>query len=200
VLPDRPDEAASSRHHRRVTSPPRIIPIVEPSLVVLIGAAGSGKSTFAQRHFEGADILSSDALREVVSGDAADQAASGLAFRILYRMLVSRLQAGRSAVIDATNTRARDRKALLVHAARLDVPAVAIVLDLPPPLIHARAAARPERLVDPAIIDRQIARVRRTVEGGELLEEGYGQVVVLATADEVEAVVVVRDAVAPGSG
>ena len=183
-----------------MTSPPWIIPIVEPSMVVLIGAAGSGKSTFAQRHFEAADILSSDALREVVSGDAADQAASGLAFRILYRMLVSRLQAGRSAVIDATNTQARDRKALLVHAARLDVPAVAIVLDLPPPLIHARAAARPERLVDPAIIDRQIARVRRTVDGGQLLEEGYGQVVVLATADEVEAVVVVRDAVAPGSG
>lgn len=169
------------------------IHIPDPSLVVLIGAAGSGKSTFAARHFEAAEILSSDALREAVSGDAADQGASGRAFRILYRMLDARLGSGRTAAIDATNTHGRDRRALLAHADRHGVPAIAIVLDLPAAVIHARAAGRTERLVDPAVIDRQIAAVERTLEAGQLLDEGYAQVVILTTPAAVDAVVVVRD-------
>jgi len=53
---------------------PEIV-IPDPSLVVLIGAAGAGKSTFAERHFARDEVLSSDRFRRIVSGDEANQAA-----------------------------------------------------------------------------------------------------------------------------
>ena len=61
------------------------IEIPVPGLVVLIGAAGAGKSTLAVRLFAPADVLSSDDLRAAVSGDAADQRATRTAFGILHR-------------------------------------------------------------------------------------------------------------------
>ena len=43
--------------------------IPDPSLVLLVGAAGAGKTTFAARHFPPDEVLSSDAYRALVSGD-----------------------------------------------------------------------------------------------------------------------------------
>ena len=67
-----------------------------PGLVVLIGAAGSGKSTLAARLFAADELLSSDALRAAISGDAADQRATRPAFAILHREALRRLD-GRAA-------------------------------------------------------------------------------------------------------
>jgi protein phosphatase len=46
--------------------------IPELSLVVLIGASGAGKSTFAARHFTPTEVVSSDFCRGLVSDDAND--------------------------------------------------------------------------------------------------------------------------------
>ncbi|HEY8987503.1 MAG TPA: AAA family ATPase, partial [Candidatus Limnocylindrales bacterium] len=73
-----------------------------PWLVVLIGAAGAGKTTVARRLFAPDELLSSDELRAAVSGDAADQRATRPAFAILHRELGNRLAAGRLIVVDAT--------------------------------------------------------------------------------------------------
>ena len=79
----------ATRHHRVVSS----LTLPDPSMVVLIGAAGSGKSTLAAAHFAPDEILSSDAFREVIAGDARDQRATGAAFRALGRALERRLAA-----------------------------------------------------------------------------------------------------------
>jgi len=63
------------------------IAVPDPCLVVLIGAAGSGKTTLARRLVPAAQILSSDAFRGIVSGDDSDQGATKLAFAILHREL-----------------------------------------------------------------------------------------------------------------
>jgi 2-phosphoglycerate kinase len=47
--------------------------VPELSLVLLVGASGSGKSTFAARHFAPTEVLSSDAFRGLVSDDPDSQ-------------------------------------------------------------------------------------------------------------------------------
>lgn len=169
----------------------------DPSLVVLVGAAGSGKSTLAARVFAPDEILSSDALRAVVSGNEADQSASAVAFRILHDSLARRLTRGEMTVVDATNTRAEHRRPLLARARAAGVPAVAIVLDLPTDLIRAQNAARSTRVVDPAVVDRHIAATRRAIDKGQLTAEGFDHVAILRSADDVAGLEIQRP---PGPG
>ena len=170
------------------------IVLPDPSLVVLIGAAGVGKSTFAARHFRADEILSSDRYREIVSGDEADQAATRIAFRLLHRDLRARLAAGRLTVVDATSVEASARRGLLALARAAGVPAVAIVLDLPLETILARNAARRSRTVDEDVVRRHVARLRASLDGPapRLLAEGFAAITVLRDTAEVDRVTIRR--------
>jgi len=64
------------------------ITIPELSLVVLIGASGSGKSSFARKHFKATEVLSSDFCRGLVSDDENDQGAYKDAFEVLHYIAV----------------------------------------------------------------------------------------------------------------
>ena len=158
--------------------------IPDPSLVILIGAAGSGKSTLARRLFAPDEIVSSDALRAAVSGDEADQRASAVAFRILHRTVERRLASGEMTVVDATNTRTEHRRPLLGRARLTATPTIAIVLDLPASTVNAQNAARNERIVDPDVVERHLAAIRRTVDEAHLPAEGFDHVVLLRTPTE----------------
>src|SRR5688500_11646615 len=87
--------------------------IPELSFVVLIGASGSGKSTFARTHFKPTEVLSSDFCRGLVADDENDQSATTAAFDVLHHIAGKRLDAGRLTVVDATNVRPEDRKHLV---------------------------------------------------------------------------------------
>jgi len=174
-----------------VSHPPPI-EIPDPSLVVLVGAAGAGKSTFAARHFHPDEVLSSDAYRELIAGDAADQGATRAAFAALHRALRRRLGEGRVTVVDATSIQAHARKVLLRHAAAAGVPTVAIVLDLPAPVVLARNAARPGRVVPEDAVRRQLQALERVTRADHLSSEGFAFVVRLRDAAELDAVRIVR--------
>lgn len=175
-----------------------IVTIQDPSLVLFVGAAGSGKSTLAARLFAPDEIVSSDALRAVVSGDEADQTVSGVAFKILHRTVDRRLGEGRLTVVDATNAASTVRRPLLQRARLHGVPSVAIVLDLDSRVVHARNAAR-SRVVDPDVIDRHLAAIRQSVDGGALSIEGIHQIVILRDPVEAAELVVERRPLGPAS-
>jgi protein phosphatase len=163
-----------------------------PSLVVLAGAAGSGKSTFAARHFAPADVLSSDAFRALIAGDPTDQQATRPAFAALHRELRRRLVAGRLAVVDATSVSRRARSALLREARTAGVPAVAIVLDLPPDVVLARNRERSGPSVVPeAAVHAQLVALARTTSETGLSGEGFVATWRLRTPADVAAVRVV---------
>ena len=81
----------------------------ELSLVVLVGVSGSGKSTFARKHFKATEILSSDYCRGLVSDDENSQAATTDAFDVLHFIARKRLAAGKLTVVDATNVQPEAR-------------------------------------------------------------------------------------------
>ena len=194
---ERPPRSSPSRFPRGPASidRSRFLRIPEPSLVVLVGAAGAGKSTLAARLFEPSEILSSDAYREAVSGDAADQGATRLAFKILHRELGRRLAAGRLVVVDATNVETAARRELVVRAAAAGIPAVAIVLALPAAVVSARNAARVGRQVSQAVIDRHLHRLASALAADRLNGEGFAAVHVLETAADVDALRIERLAI-----
>ncbi len=155
-------------------------------MVLLVGAAGSGKSTFAARHFAPSEVLSSDALRAVIGGDEANQAVSRLAFAALFRELDRRLAAGLLTVVDATNAARTHRTALLRRAALARVPAVAIVLALPASVVLARNAGRARR-VDEEVVRRQLEGVAAAIGVAGLEIEGFASIVVLRSPEDVAA-------------
>ncbi|MCZ2525537.1 polynucleotide kinase-phosphatase [Streptomyces sp. HB2AG] len=156
------------------------------SLVVLIGSSGSGKSTFARRHFLPTQVVSSDACRGMVSDDENDQSASGDAFDLLHYITAKRLAAGRLTVVDATNVQSESRKALVRIAREHDVLPVAIVLDVPEDVCAGRNAARPDRAGMPAhVVPRQQRELRRSLRSLE--REGFRKVHVLRGTEAVEA-------------
>jgi protein phosphatase len=71
------------------------INIPELSLVVLVGSSGSGKSSFARKHFKPTEILSSDFCRGLVSDNENDQTCSDDAFDILHKIAATRMKRGK---------------------------------------------------------------------------------------------------------
>jgi predicted kinase len=171
----------------------REIPVPSSSLVVLVGPAGSGKSTFAARWFAPDEVLSSDRFRAAVAGDPADQSASRVAFALLHRELGRRLAQGLLTVVDATNVRRSARLSVVLRARRTGRPAIAIVLNLPVSVVHRRNAARLERVVHPAVVDTQLADLRRTIALNQLAVEGFSAVHLLSSTGEVEGARLVRE-------
>jgi polynucleotide kinase-phosphatase len=159
--------------------------IPDMALVALVGASGSGKSTFARRHFAPTQVLSSDFFRGLVADDENDQSASAEAFDALHYVAAKRLAAGKVTVIDATNVQKAPRGQLIALAKKHHVLPVAIVLDLPEGLCVERNAARPDRDFGPHVIRRHRNELHKSLR--TLEKEGFRRVFVLRTPEEVEA-------------
>jgi protein phosphatase len=167
-----------------------VLNIPSHALVLLVGASGCGKSTFARKHFKSTEIVSSDALRAAVSDDEADQTASADAFEVLRLITGKRLRRGKLTVIDATSVQRDSRRNLLAVAARHGNPAIAIVLHLPLETCLARLQARTDRLVAPEVVQKQTADLAASLHG--LGTEGFEQVYVLENAEDIDSAQVFR--------
>jgi protein phosphatase len=165
--------------------------IPELSLVCLVGASGSGKSTFASTHFGRFEVISSDFCRGLVSEDENDQACTKAAFEVLHHIAGKRLDAGKLTVVDATNVQPESRRALVALAREHDVLPTAIVLDLPERVCADRTEARDDRDFGAAVVRRQRDQLRRSLK--HLSKEGVRKIHVLRSEEEVAAAVIVRE-------
>jgi predicted kinase len=166
-----------------------VLPIPDDALVVLIGIAASGKSTFAARHFSPTEVVSSDAMRSMIADDPHAQGATDDAFDLLHRLLAMRLRRGRLTVVDATNVEGWARGQLVEIARRHRRPAVAIVLDVPLEVAMKRNLGRPQPRPPNAALRRQQRWLQDTLVG--LPDEGFAAVHHLRSPAEVDAARVV---------
>lgn len=162
----------------------------DPALVVLVGASGSGKSHWAASRYRTAEVVSSDALREVVGSGPADLDASVDSFDLLDRIVAARAGRRLTVVVDTLGLDPGRRVAYLAVARSAGLPAVAVVLDTPAPVCRARNTQR-DRPVPAAVLTTQLRRMRTVV--GELEAEGWDAVHVVTDAptSEVERAAVV---------
>lgn len=175
-------------HHKWLCSPMEL-KIPEVALVVMVGVSGSGKSSFARKHFKRTEIVSSDECRALVSDDENDQAATNDAFDLLKHLVGIRLRRGLLTVIDATNVQESSRKGLVALAREFHCLPVAIVLDLPEKLCAERNSTRPDRTFGPHVLRQQIHQLHKSMRG--LGREGFRHVHVLGSVEEVESVTAV---------
>jgi protein phosphatase len=165
--------------------------IPELAVVALVGPSGSGKSSFARKHFRATEVLSSDFCRGLVSDDENSQAATNDAFEVLHFIASKRLAAGRLVVIDATNVQPEARKPIVALARQFHCIPAAIVFDLPEKLCHERNRNRPDRDFGPHVVRQQSRQLRNALR---LLErEGFRRVHILRSPDDVDAAEIVRE-------
>ncbi len=132
-----------------------MVELTSPCLVVLVGPAGSGKSTWAAAHLPG-NVVSADALRALVGEGEHDLRASADAFAILDRAVEVRLRRGLTTVIDSLGSDAARRATWRDVAAAAGVPCVAILFDVPPAQVRRQNRSRPDRVPD-TVLRRQLA-------------------------------------------
>jgi predicted kinase len=159
--------------------------IPDPSLVVLIGAAGSGKSTWAST-WPDPQVLELDRFRALVSDDAGSQEATDDAVFALQAVLEARLARRKMTVLDATNCEQTVRANLIATARRHGVPTVALVVPTPASVCVQRQAGRPanRRVPEHAVLAQHAAMVDAWPG---LPAEGFDHVVVAENLSRLEA-------------
>lgn len=117
-----------------------------PSLIMMVGIPGSGKSSWiAKNKPENAIIVSPDDIRRELSGNVSDQTQNAKVWYLVKERTIAALKAGKDVILDATNVASKSRKRFLE--------------GLPP---HRLQAKRFEG--DP---EETYQRIRKQIENGE---------------------------------
>jgi predicted kinase len=158
----------------------RVIRVLRPSVIVLCGPVGCGKSTFAVRHFRPTHIVSSDLCRRLVCDDETDQRYHSQTFALLNFLIGQRLSLNRLCVVDSTAVTPGARKSLLdlgrKHRVRTEIFLFEIALEK----CLERDRGRP-RPAGPRLIEEQYRLYRQARES--VRSEGFDEIVELHEED-----------------
>ena len=148
----------------------------DPVVVVLAGAAGSGKSSWAAARYRPVEIVASDTLRGIVGSGPADLDATTEAFALLDQIVAARTQRRLTSVIDTLglDRDRRDRYRQLARGAGL--PAILVIIDTPPELARQRNRDR-DRPVPAPVLTEQLRRTRQLA--ATAADEGWDQVLLV---------------------
>lgn len=152
----------------------------DPAVVVLAGAAGSGKSTWAAARFRTAEIASSDALRSAVGSGPADLDASVEAFAILDQIIAARTKRSLTTVIDTLGLDPVRRADYRRLARVVGLPAVLVIMNTAAPLCRARNRQR-DRPVPAPVLSEQLRKISKLVDSAE--DEGWDHVFIIDQED-----------------
>lgn len=156
------------------------ISLPKTTLLVLCGAPGCGKSTFASRYFRDTMIVSSDHCRFLVSDTETNMAASREAFKLFRFTIERRLSLGRFTVADSTALTRRARGELLRIGRKYGFNVTLLIFNIPMEVCLARNAGRDRRVIQP-VIARMQKMLRQTLK--VVHNEGFDDVHVISVED-----------------
>lgn len=164
------------------------IDLPDPSLVLLVGPRGAGKTTFAKRFFDPSEIVSFDECRRRV-GDSGRTPSSD-AQELFQTIIQNRLFAGKMVVVDSDLMDAEVRRGLMTLARRHHLFAVVIAFKIDERFCIARNASRSDCVVSPYEVKREVEIVRKIVEAPS--REGIRDIFVLDSPEAVDRAKVLR--------
>lgn len=127
--------------------------------IMMVGLAGSGKSTVAKELMEDRDdvvYLSSDELRIELTGDVNNQEKNSDIFGEMFKRTQQALLDGKHVIYDATNINRKKRKGLLNQLPRkIDIEKIALYMATPLDVALERNADR-ERIVPKEVIENKM--------------------------------------------
>ncbi len=167
------------------------ISIPDFALVCLMGASGSGKSSFARKHFLETEIVSSDRCRALVSDDETDQSATGDAFDLLRHTVGLRLKRRKLTVVDATSVKREDRAQLVKLARQYHALPVALAFNVDPDISIERNKTREDRQFGAGVVLNHTRELRRGLRG--LQKEGFRQVQIFNSPEQMDAAEITRE-------
>jgi predicted kinase len=121
-----------------------------PCLIVLVGAPGSGKSTWAREHGRGAILVGQDELIDAITPYGFDPACCTIYTAAEDAIARAALREGQTVIVDRTNRTRAHRARWLAIAREAGCPALAVVMSATPAECRARNRARsgPRRVSD----------------------------------------------------
>lgn len=142
----------------------RLASLEHPSVVMMVGVPRSGKSYIAEQLGSLLDItvVSSDACREELSGDANDQTVSEGAWALVYDRAQALVDAGQSVIVDGTHKDKLRRHEDAQWYRDIGTRSVlAVWVDVPIATALARNATR-ERVVPEHVINDMYTALAKT--------------------------------------
>ena len=150
-----------------------------PTLILLVGIPGSGKTTYAYKYIEehpGTVHISSDKIRKELWGSEATQGDNNVVFSRMHSRTIASLDFGYNVVYDATNVTRKDRASIISICPKF-VKIEAHVIFAPIETCIERDAAR-KRTVGKDVIDRMLKRFQ-----APYFDEGIDEIKVILPDD-----------------
>jgi protein phosphatase len=158
----------------------RILRIPPGAIVVTVGSAGSGKTTWARRNFPNEHVLSLDDCRRMLVGSETAYDVTNEAFEILLLALEGRARRRITTLVDGTFVHAEARARVLEVAKAFGCPTVAVCFRIPAELAQFRNRSG-NRLIGTKLLRRQVGLVAQFAEQYE--SEQWDQVVFFGDQD-----------------
>lgn len=103
----------------------------KPTLYIMCGLSGSGKSTIATQIVNenpNTIIVSSDAIREELTGNYEDQEHNEEVFKIFHDRIRKNLENKKNVIADATNLTMKSRRAIMMKVNGLNIRKVCVII------------------------------------------------------------------------